>query len=142
MLDELLEEVQRNVRAALAEDIGSGDATARLIPPKKTGTAIIRTRQKAILCGTGWAQACFRQVNQDCNMHWLAADGDEIEAGSILCRIQGPLRDLLTAERTAINFLQTLSATSTRTRQYVDAIKGTPAQIYDTRKTLPGLRLA
>jgi len=135
-------EIMHNVRIALKEDIGSGDATANLINSQSRGSARILSREHAILCGVDWAQACFETIDPGCKVHWKATDGDEISPDSVFCQVDGPLRAILTAERTAINFLQTLSGTATCTRQFVNAVKGTGAEIFDTRKTLPGLRMA
>jgi nicotinate-nucleotide pyrophosphorylase (carboxylating) len=134
--------LQANVRAALEEDLGGGDLTARLIPEDAAGHARVLTREDAVLCGTAWFEACFRALDPALRITWHAADGDRIHAGQTLCEIEGPARALLTAERPALNYLQTLSAVATETRRFVDAIAGTRAKIYDTRKTLPGLRLA
>ena len=131
-----------NVRAALDEDVGTGDLTARLIPEDAAGQARVLTREDAVLCGAGWFEACFLALDPAVKIAWHATDGDRIHAGQTLCELSGPARTLLTAERPALNFLQTLSAVATETRRYVDAIAGTRAKIHDTRKTLPGLRLA
>lgn len=134
--------LQANVRAALEEDVGGGDLTARLIPETAVGHARVITREAAVLCGTAWFEACFRAMDPDARLSWQARDGDRVQAGQTLCDIEGKARALLTAERPALNFLQTLSGVATETRRYVDAIAGTGAKIYDTRKTLPELRLA
>ena len=134
--------LQANVRAALEEDVGTGDLTAQLIPENAPGHARVVTREDAVLCGTAWFAACFHALEPAVKITWHAADGDRIRAGQTVCEITGPARALLTAERPALNFLQTLSAVATETRRYVDAIAGTRAKIHDTRKTLPGLRLA
>lgn len=134
--------IQANVRAALEEDVGGGDLTARLIPETALGNARVVTREDAVLCGTDWFDACFRTLDDHAKLDWRARDGDRIAAGQTLCEISGQARALLTAERPALNFLQTLSGVATETRRYVDAIAGTRARIFDTRKTLPGLRLA
>ncbi len=134
--------IEENVRQALAEDIGAGDLTASLIPAEKTATAVVISRENAVLCGAQWFDACCRQLSRDTRVHWFAQDGDAIGAGQRLCEIKGNARALLTAERTALNFLQLLSAVATQTRRYTDAVAGTGAIIVDTRKTLPGLRLA
>lgn len=138
----LAEAIEQNVRAALAEDIGSGDLTARLAPAHHTARGIVITREAAILCGTDWFDACLRHLDPATQITWLARDGERIEAGQVLCELQADTRALLTAERSALNFLQLLSGTATTTRRYVDAVAGTRAKIVDTRKTLPGLRLA
>jgi nicotinate-nucleotide pyrophosphorylase (carboxylating) len=138
--------IQTNVSAALDEDIGlnatPGDLTARLIPADTQGQARVITREAAVLCGAAWFDACFAAIDESVEIKWQARDGDAVSAGQTLCEIRGPARTLLTAERPALNFLQTLSGVATETRCYVDAIAGKRAKIYDTRKTLPGLRLA
>jgi nicotinate-nucleotide pyrophosphorylase (carboxylating) len=136
------EAIRANVRAALEEDIGMGDVTAQLIPAHTVGRARVIAREGAVLCGTAWFEACFRALDAEVEVIWHAADGERIQAGQTLCAITGQARALLTAERPALNFLQTLSAVATQTRRYVDAVAGTGAKIHDTRKTLPGLRLA
>ncbi len=127
---------------ALAEDIGSGDVTAKLIEGGALASASVLTREALVLCGTDWVDATFRQVDPKVTVRWRAAEGDAVAANTVLCEIDGPARALLTGERCALNFLQTLSGTATLTRRYVDAIAGTGCQILDTRKTIPGLRLA
>lgn len=134
--------IYTNVEAALAEDIGNGDRTAQLIPATQMARASIISREDAILCGTGWFNACFSMLDAQAEIKWFAHDGESITAGQTLAEISGAARALLGAERPALNFLQTLSATATATRQYVELIKGTHAIIMDTRKTLPGLRVA
>jgi nicotinate-nucleotide pyrophosphorylase (carboxylating) len=138
----LVSHIQANVRAALYEDIGSGDLTAQLVPPQQDGHATVITRQDAVLCGMQWFDGCFKALDPSCAIHWLVRDGYTIQAGQTLCEIRGNARAMLTAERAALNFLQLLSATATATRRYVDAVAGTRAKIMDTRKTLPGLRMA
>ena len=134
--------VERQVQAALAEDVGSGDLTAQLIPATQLVHATIIAREPAIICGIDWVNACFLQLDANVNIHWLVAEGEHVQSRQVLCKISGAARSLLTAERCALNFLQTLSATASHTRQYVDAIADTHAKILDTRKTIPGLRLA
>ncbi|MFN3398315.1 MAG: carboxylating nicotinate-nucleotide diphosphorylase [Sulfurimicrobium sp.] len=134
--------IEANVTAALAEDLGSGDLTALLLPADSRAQATVICREPAILCGSAWFEACFRRLDAQVEIAWLAHEGDALTAGQTLCKIGGNARALLSAERPALNFLQTLSATATATRRYVDAIAGTGAIIMDTRKTLPGLRLA
>ncbi len=136
------EAIDRNVETALAEDIGSGDLTARLIPAEQGARASIISREAAVLCGTAWFEACFRKLDAEAKIKWLARDGETLAAGQTLAEIGGSARALLSAERPALNFLQTLSATASATRRYVEAIAGTCACIMDTRKTLPGLRIA
>lgn len=134
--------VQHQVQAALEEDVGTGDLTALLVPAEQKVNATIVVREAAIICGIDWVNACFKSVNPEVNLHWLVNEGDRVQANQVICEISGSARSLLTAERCALNFLQTLSATATETRRYVDAIAGTSAQILDTRKTIPNLRLA
>ena len=134
--------IETQVSAALTEDIGSGDLTAALIPAARQGRATVITRQAMVICGQPWVDAVFRHIDSKVRMDWRLQEGMLAKAGQTLFSIDGPARALLTGERTALNFLQTLSATATLTRRYVDAIKGTGAVIVDTRKTLPGLRLA
>jgi len=138
----LPDDITEIVRRALAEDMGSGDLTAALIPDDRTARAQVVTREDAILCGCAWFDEVFRQLGTDIRITWKALDGETIRAGQTLCRIEGPARAILTGERTALNFLQTLSGVATRTRAYVDAVRGTKAVVLDTRKTVPGLRLA
>ena len=139
---DLASEIERNVDAALAEDMGSGDLTALLIPADAIARATIVCRTDAVLCGQAWLEACFRRLDARATVSWLVAEGTRIAPGTRICEIRGQARALLTAERTALNFLQILSAVATATRRYVEAVKGTRAAIVDTRKTLPGLRLA
>jgi len=149
--------IRANVSAALLEDMRvlsrrrhgekpaeyqALDYTAQLIPRDKIGSASVITRQDAVLCGQPWFDACFKMLDPDCTLTWHANEGDNIKAGQLLCEIHGKARAMLTAERSALNFLQTLSATATTTRKYVALIAGTKAKIFDTRKTLPGLRVA
>jgi len=134
--------IQQQVAAALAEDIGKADFTAQLIPAETSANATIVCREQAVLCGVSWVEACFMQLDKHTRIQWLAKEGDLLTANQTICSITGNARSMLTAERTALNFLQTLSATATLTRTYVDAIKGTRAVVMDTRKTLPGLRTA
>lgn len=134
--------IETQVSAALKEDIGSGDLTAALISAERQGRATVITRQAMVICGQPWVDAVFRHIDSKVRMDWRLQEGMLAKAGQTLFSIDGPARALLTGERTALNFLQTLSATATLTRRYVDAIKGTGAVIVDTRKTLPGLRLA
>lgn len=141
-LESLQTIIPEDVRRALAEDVGDGDITAALIPADRQASATIITRETATLCGTAWADEVFRQVDPSIRVQWLAKDGDRIEANQPFCRLEGPARGLLTAERTALNFIQTLSATATSSRYYADLVKGTGVRLLDTRKTLPGLRMA
>jgi len=136
------EDIAVTVARALAEDIGSGDVTATLIPQQASARATVMSREPAVLCGRPWFDAVFQQLDQQVQIAWRAGDGDKIETNQILCELRGSARSLLSGERTALNFLQTLSGTATQTRVYVDAVLGTRAIILDTRKTLPGLRAA
>lgn len=138
----LTAEIERNVRLALEEDIGSGDLTAQLVPADQVATATVISREEAVLCGSAWFEACFRLLDKNIHIQWHAEEGARIHPNQMLCEISGNARTLLTAERCALNFLQTLSGVATVTRRYVDAIAGTSAAVLDTRKTLPGLRLA
>jgi nicotinate-nucleotide pyrophosphorylase (carboxylating) len=139
---DLTEEIERNVAQALAEDVGTGDLTANLVPYDEIATASVISREEAVLCGSEWFEACFRQLEPQVEVRWQALEGETVDAGQQLCEVKGNARALLTGERTALNFLQLLSAVATQTRRYVTAIYGTGAVIVDTRKTLPGLRLA
>lgn len=138
----LKDTIRSNVATALAEDIGLADVTAQLLPEASTATATVISREAAVVCGQPWFEEVFRQVDARCTLSWAVSEGEHVAAGALLCTIQGPARSLLTAERTALNFMQTLSATATLTHRYVQAISAYPARIMDTRKTLPGLRLA
>jgi len=138
----LEEAITADVTRALQEDIGTGDRTAVLVPADKPGEARLMTRQSGVLCGTGWFTRTFEELDPDVEIFWHHQDGDEIVAESAVCEIEGNARAMLTAERTAMNFLQMLSGVATKARIYARAIEGTRAKIYDTRKTLPGLRIA
>jgi nicotinate-nucleotide pyrophosphorylase (carboxylating) len=142
-LDDLLADaVERNVREALAEDVGDGDITAQLVAATTRGSAIVITRENAVFCGRAWADEACRQVDPRITLEWSVSDGDEITAGQQLLSLEGPARSLLTVERTLLNFLQLLSGTATLARSYHDRIVGTKLRVLDTRKTLPGLRIA
>ena len=130
------------VALALAEDIGNGDLTAALIPESTQAEATVISREYAVLCGSAWFDAVFRQLDPRIHVGWQAADGDRIAPDQLLCTLRGPARPLLTGERTALNFLQLLSGVATLARRFADAVAGSGATILDTRKTLPGLRLA
>jgi nicotinate-nucleotide pyrophosphorylase (carboxylating) len=136
------ETIARDVRRALEEDIGSGDVTADLLPPAAQARARLVTREEAVLCGCAWFDECFRQLDPAIQVAWQVHDGARIARGALLCQLEGPARALVTGERTAINFLQTLSGTATATAAYVEAARGTRTTVLDTRKTLPGLRAA
>ena len=139
---DLAPEIERNVAAALAEDVGPGDLTAPLTPGGRSARAFVVCRQAAVVCGGPWFEACFRKLDAHAAVSWLVTEGAPVAAGTRVCEIRGQARALLTAERSALNFLQALSAVATATRRYVDAVAGTRATIVDTRKTLPGLRVA
>ena len=130
------------VAQAIAEDLGSGDHTARLVPADQQANARVISRETAVICGRAWVDAVFAQLDDSVQLEWLVDDGQLVAADQVLYRLQGPARSLLTGERTALNFLQSLSGTATAVREYVDAVAGTGAAIVDTRKTLPGLRNA
>jgi nicotinate-nucleotide pyrophosphorylase (carboxylating) len=134
--------IARQVAAALAEDLGGGDVTAALVPSHQQVRAHIIAREAAILCGTDWVSETFRQLDPGITLRWHAADGEPIVADQTVLRLAGPARPILSSERTALNFLQTLSATATSAHRYVAAVAGTGCRILDTRKTIPGLRLA
>ncbi len=138
----LAEAMAENIRAALLEDIGSGDWTAMLLPESSHVTAKLVVREDAVLCGAPWFESVMMQVDSRMGIEWYFAEGDLMPADSTVCSIAGPARSLMTAERPALNFLQLLSGVATVTRDYVKLIEGTKAAILDTRKTLPGLRLA
>jgi nicotinate-nucleotide pyrophosphorylase (carboxylating) len=143
MLADVLEEAMLHaVRAALDEDIGSGDITASLIPEQQTASATVICRQQAVLCGQPWFAAVFAQLDSRIAVSWQAQDGERINNNQPLCSVSGPARPILSGERTALNFLQTLSATATLARRYADTVADLPVRILDTRKTIPGLRQA
>ena len=138
----LYADMRRNVADALTEDIGDGDITAKLVPFDCIGEAVITAKEKAIVCGTGWVDEVFYQIDPEVRVRWSVKDGDEVEAGQGICQLTGRARSLLAGERTALNYLQTLSGTATRSWSYCKLIEGTSVKLLDTRKTLPGMRLA
>jgi len=140
--EQLRIEIQRSVAQALAEDVGTGDLTAQLIQEDVAARGRVITREDAVLCGTAWFDAVFQMLDRESSVVWHAKDGERITPGQTLCDVFAGGRSLLTAERSALNFLQLLSSTSTITARYVEAVAGTRAHIVDTRKTLPGLRMA
>ena len=142
MSDLNIEHVLSDVARALEEDIGGGDLTAQLIPATQSTRVRVITREAAVIAGRPWFDACFKALDPACTFDWQVNEGEQVAAGSVLVEISGNTRALLTAERPALNFLQTLSAVATTTRPYVEAVAGTRAAILDTRKTLPGLRIA
>lgn len=136
------EEIAAQVRTALAEDVGTGDLTAALVSPNTLATGRVLCREPAVLCGTAWFDQVFHQVDPAVQVSWQAADGDHVAADQVVCTLRGPARAILTAERSALNLLQTLSGTATAASRYAEAVAGTGARVLDTRKTLPGLRRA
>lgn len=138
----LAAEITRNVDAALAEDIGPGDLTASLVPGERVSQATVISREAGVLCGCAWFEGCVKGLDPGAEIVWRAADGERIAPDQVLCQIRANARALLSAERSALNFLQLLSAVASKARIYADAIAGTRAQVVDTRKTLPGLRIA
>ena len=141
-LADLTAEIEANVRRALAEDIGSGDITARLIPAERLAKATIITRDSAVISGTAWVDAVFRQLDPRVAVHWQVADGERVSPNQVLFHLEGPARSLLSGERSALNFLQMLSGVATHAQQLADQVAQTQVKLLDTRKTLPGLRLA
>ncbi|MEN8204523.1 MAG: carboxylating nicotinate-nucleotide diphosphorylase [Pseudomonadota bacterium] len=142
LLDVLDEGLLHTVRLALAEDIGSGDITAALVPEHQTAQATVISREPAIVCGMAWFNAVFAELDSRVDIDWLVRDGDAVHSDQALCKLSGPARSLLTGERTALNFLQTLSATATLSHRYAETVADLPVSILDTRKTIPGLRNA
>lgn len=134
--------IEKSVRLALEEDIGSEDVTGQLIPENNISQATIITREDAVICGVDWVNETFKQLDDSIHIEWQVKDSDHVKANQVLCTLQGPTRALLTGERTALNFLQTLSATATTANTYAKAIEDTNTKVLDTRKTIPGLRLA
>lgn len=141
-LTELKPTIEENVRTALKEDVGNGDITAELIPAADQARARVISRQTAVVCGRAWVDEVFRQVDPKVQIEWLVDDGDKVERDQVLFRLQGSARSLLTGERAALNFLQTMSGTATISHEYAQRVAGTPVRLLDTRKTIPGLRLA
>jgi nicotinate-nucleotide pyrophosphorylase (carboxylating) len=135
-------EISFAVSHALQEDIAGGDLTAALIAAQTQARATVITREDAVLCGRAWFDEVFAQLQKTIVVDWKFQDGDRVAANALLCTVTGPAREILTGERSALNFLQTLSATATITREYADAIAGTQCRVLDTRKTIPGLRVA
>ncbi|WP_299200305.1 carboxylating nicotinate-nucleotide diphosphorylase [uncultured Amphritea sp.] len=138
----LLRDIPATVRTALAEDIGDGDITAQLIPVEQQAKARVISREDAVICGVEWVNEVFRQVDDNVQVNWLVSDGDSVSANQVLFELEGPARSLLTGERSALNFLQTLSATATISAYYASLVEGTGVKLLDTRKTIPGLRNA
>lgn len=141
-LENLAIEISQTVERALAEDVGGGDLTAELVPAHTVANATVISREPAVLCGTAWFDEVFRQLSPAIRVEWAHADGTLVSENTTLCTLSGPAQAMLTGERTALNFLQTLSGTATTTRRYADALAGTRCRVLDTRKTIPGLRRA
>ncbi|GFM87271.1 nicotinate-nucleotide diphosphorylase (carboxylating) [Pseudomonas cichorii] len=141
-LADLTAEIEANVRRALLEDVGSGDITAQLIPAERLAKATIISRDAAVIAGAAWVDTVFRQLDPRVAVHWQVADGDRVSPNQALFHLEGPARSLLTGERSALNFLQLLSGVATRAQHYADIVSDTQVKLLDTRKTLPGLRLA
>ncbi|RMM58290.1 Nicotinate-nucleotide pyrophosphorylase [Pseudomonas savastanoi pv. glycinea] len=139
---DLTAEIEANVRRALFEDVGSGDITAQLIPAERLAKATIISRDAAVIAGTAWVDTVFRQLDPRVAVHWQVTDGDRVSPNQALFHLEGPARSLLTGERSALNFLQMLSGVATRAQYFADMVSGTQVKLLDTRKTLPGLRLA
>ncbi|OUM05098.1 nicotinate-nucleotide diphosphorylase (carboxylating) [Pseudomonas syringae] len=139
---DLTAEIEANVRRALLEDVGSGDITAQLIPAERLAKATIISRDAAVIAGTAWVDTVFRQLDPRVAVHWQVIDGDRVSPNQALFHLEGPARSLLTGERSALNFLQLLSGVATRAQYFADIVAGTQVKLLDTRKTLPGLRLA
>jgi nicotinate-nucleotide pyrophosphorylase (carboxylating) len=142
LLEAIEARIEHDVSCALAEDLGSGDITAELIPEDCTWKASVYSRESAILCGRNWFDAVFHHLDERTEVRWYAADGDAIAAHQVVCTLKGPARCLLSGERTALNFLQTLSGTATLARSYARQLEGLQTRVLDTRKTIPGLRHA
>ena len=138
----LVESIQKNAADALAEDLGTGDLTANLVPQEFLVSAKIIARENAIIAGIPWVNEVYNQLDPRIVLDWQYQDGDHITKNTVICKLEGSARSILSGERTALNFLQTLSATATITAKYVAIISDTKAKILDTRKTIPGLRLA
>jgi nicotinate-nucleotide pyrophosphorylase (carboxylating) len=134
--------IRADVERTFAEDIGSGDATADLLPADALASATLTCREDAVMAGIDWFNACFRQLDPSVQIEWTVHDGERVSAGSVICRVRGNARAMVSAERSALNFLQLLSGTATATAAYVAAVAGTDVRVLDTRKTVPGLRLA
>lgn len=136
------QEVELAVKVAIREDVGKGDLSARLVPSDARAVAVVTARESAVIAGQAWFNTVFNLLDPEIKIGWMVNDGDYVAPDKELCRLEGSARPILTGERTALNFLQTLSGTATQTRQFVERVKGTKAKILDTRKTVPGLRLA
>lgn len=135
-------DLQNNIETALAEDVGPEDLTASLIPDTRQATAQVIAKETAVICGRPWFDKVIQQINPNIQIEWFCEEGQSVPANTLICELRGQANNILTAERSALNFLQTLSATATITQQYVEQLQGSQTQLLDTRKTLPGLRLA
>lgn len=135
-------QISADIERAFSEDLGTGDATAELLPSDAHATAALTCREDAVIAGIPWFNACFRRMDPSVQIEWHASDGQRVLAGTVICRLGGRARALVSAERSALNFLQLLSGTATTTAEYVAAVRGTQVRVLDTRKTLPGLRMA
>jgi len=142
LLEVLEAHIDEDVRHALEEDVGKGDITAQLVPAEGIWKASVYSREHAVLCGRNWFDAVFRHLDEKVDVRWYVADGDDIAPHQVVCTLKGPAHSLLTGERTALNFLQTLSGTATLAHRYAEQVKGLGTRILDTRKTIPGLRRA
>ncbi|HFD79231.1 MAG TPA: carboxylating nicotinate-nucleotide diphosphorylase [Gammaproteobacteria bacterium] len=142
LLEALENQIETDARRALEEDLGSGDITARLIPAGANARASVLSRQQAVLCGSHWFDAVFSRLDDKVRIHWYASDGDALAPHQVVCTLEGPARALLSGERTALNFLQTLSGTATTAHEYARLVADLPVRLLDTRKTIPGLRRA
>lgn len=141
-IEQLKQEIVANVQVALAEDVGTGDITAQLIPDGQQAHARVITREDATICGVAWVNEVFQQIDPEVEVIWHVADGEQVQANQLLFELKGCARSLLTGERTALNFMQTLSAVATRCSYFAEKVVGLPVKLLDTRKTIPGLRLA
>ncbi len=139
---QLQQAINTNIDSAFNEDLGNADKTSQLIPKNKFGIATIKANQSAIFCGSPWVNTCFKKINKEITIEWFVSEGDLIKKHQIVCKIRGKYIDLLAGERVALNFLQTLSATASETYKIVESIKKYKAKLFDTRKTIPGLRIA
>ncbi len=142
LLKALIQEITTSVTQALKEDVGTGDITAQLIPEVQNAKAQVITREDSVFCGKDWVEEVFRQLDPSVTIEWQVADGDIVKAGSLLFTLDGSARSLLTGERAALNFVQTLSGTATISYQHAQLVEDLPVKLLDTRKTIPGLRLA
>ena len=141
-LETLQAQIEQDARRALEEDLGNGDISAQLVPAERNGSARVVSREAAVVCGRHWFDAVFKLLDDGVDIRWEVHEGDTVEAGQLLCTLQGPARSLLSGERAALNFLQTLSGTATLARRYAERVEGLHTRVLDTRKTIPGMRRA